>query len=423
MIVKKISRCRCCNSTTLEPFIDFGSQVLSTMFPKKNSGKHKKIPMKVVICNSCFLVQLNHNYEQTKLFNDDYGYRSGINKTMNDHLSGIVSDINSSLKLKKDDIVLDIASNDGTLLNKYKNNKIVKIGIDPIAKKLKKYYNRGTVISENFFSKEVFLKLSKNRKAKVITSIAVFYDINEPRKFISDIKNVLDNDGIWVLEQSYFPLLVKNNAYDSICHEHLTYFMIKQLNILLEEFDLRIFDLKINDMNGGSIRIFISHNNAKYVSKKTNISKIEKIEKNLLNAKATNLLKFKKDIYTQRNKLKKLVSQLTTSGKKIHVYGASTKGNIVLQFCNFKAGQIEFAADRNPEKWGRITPGTNIEIISEARSRKMLPDYYLMLPWHFREEFIKREDKYLNNGGKLIFPLPKIEVIKKNKNKIIMNKI
>jgi len=423
MLAKKINSCRCCGSTNLKSFIDFGDQVLTTMFPQKNQKNQKKIPMKVVICSYCYLVQLKHNYKLDKLFNDDYGYRSGINKTMNDHLNGIVLDIKKYIKLSEHDVVLDIASNDGTLLNKYKNKNITKIGIDPIAKKLKKFYKGNTIISDNFFSKKLFFKLSKKNKAKAISSIAVFYDISEPEKFIRDIKDILSEDGIWVLEQSYFPLLVRNNAYDSICHEHLTYFMIKQLNFLLEKYNMRIFDLKLNDMNGGSIRIFVCHKDAIYKSNTNSIKKIYKIENELLKNKASKLRQFKKRIISQRNKLIKLINKLLKSKKIIHVYGASTKGNVVLQYCNFTNRHISFAADRNEEKWGRFTPGSDIEIISEEKSRKINPDYYLVLPWHFREEFIKREYSYLKNGGKFIFPLPKIGIAKKVGSRIKMSVI
>ena len=423
MLAKKINSCRCCGSTNLKSFIDFGDQVLTTMFPQKNQKNQKKIPMKVVICSYCYLVQLKHNYKLDKLFNDDYGYRSGINKTMNDHLNGIVLDIKKYIKLSEHDVVLDIASNDGTLLNKYKNKNIIKIGIDPIAKKLKKFYKANTIISDNFFSKKLFFKLSKKNKAKAISSIAVFYDISEPEKFIRDIKDILSEDGIWVLEQSYFPLLVRNNAYDSICHEHLTYFMIKQLNFLLEKYNMRIFDLKLNDMNGGSIRIFVCHKDAIYKSNTNSIKKIYKIENELLKNKASKLRQFKKRIISQRNKLIKLINKLLRSKKIIHVYGASTKGNVVLQYCNFTNRHISFAADRNEEKWGRFTPGSDIEIISEEKSRKINPDYYLVLPWHFRKEFIKREYSYLKNGGKFIFPLPKIGIAKKVGSRIKMSVI
>ena len=270
--------------------------------------------------------------------------------------------------------------------------------------------------------KDIRITITKN-KAKVISSIAVFYDISDPEKFIKDIKEILSEDGIWVLEQSYFPLLVRNNAYDSICHEHLTYFMIKQLNFLLEKYNMRIFDLKLNEMNGGSIRVFICHKNALYKINTNSIQKINKIENELLKNKASKLRVFKKRIINQRNKLIKLVNKLRKSKKVIHVYGASTKGNVVLQYCNFTNKHIYFAADRNEEKWGRFTPGSDIEIISEEKSRQINPDYYLVLPWHFREEFIKRELSFLKNGGKFIFPLPKIEIAKKVGNRIKLRSI
>jgi NDP-4-keto-2,6-dideoxyhexose 3-C-methyltransferase len=384
---------------------------LSTEFPLVNTKKLNKIPMNVKICQSCKLVQLQHNYDLKKLYNKDYGYKSGVNRTMNDHLETITKDIEKIINFKKKDVVLDIASNDATLLKKYKNKKIVKFGIDPTIKKFKSHYPKNYLKYAGFFNRKIFEKITK-KKAMAITSIAVFYDIPEPNKFVNDISKILHRDGVWVLEQSYFPKLFFNNAYDSLCHEHLTYFIFFQINIILKKNGLRVFNIKLNEMNGGSIRFFISHNNSVYKENKRNIKKILKIEKKYLFNLKVNLKKFKNNINLSKKKLKNFIKNKIKNKKKIHIYGASTKGNIILQFCGIKKKQINFAADRNNEKWGRETPGSKIPIISEKTSRSKNPDYYLVMPWHFKSEIVKREKTFLKKGGQLIFPLPKLNIKK-----------
>jgi NDP-4-keto-2,6-dideoxyhexose 3-C-methyltransferase len=407
-----IKKCRCCKKKNFENFFDFGKMCLSTEFPPKKTRKMNKIPMNVKICTNCKLVQLQHNYDLDKLYNKDYGYKSGVNQTMNNHLESITNQIEKIVKFKKKDIVLDIASNDGTLLKKYKNNQLIKFGIDPTIKKFKSNYPKNFLTHSGFFKKEIFDKKAK-KKAKAITSMAVFYDLPDPNKFVNDISNILDKEGVWILEQSYFPKLFYNNAYDSLCHEHLTYFILKQLNIILKKNKLRVFDVKINNMNGGSIRLFIAHDRSTYKNKSKNINKILTIEKDYLLNLKNNLINFKKNINKSKNELKKFINKVINEKKIIHLYGASTKGNIILQFCELKKKQINYAADRNREKWGRITPGSKIPIISEKSSRSKKPDYYLVMPWHFKKEILKREFLFLKNGGKLIFPLPKLHIYSK----------
>lgn len=407
-----IKKCRCCNNKNLERFLNFGKMCLSTEFPPSGTKRSNKIPMDVIICKSCKLIQLRHNYELKKLYNENYGYKSGVNKTMNNHLKGITKDIEKIVKLEKNDLVLDIASNDGTLLKKYKNKNIIRFGIDPTIKKFKSEYPKNFLKHPGFFSKSAFEKKTK-KKAKCITSIAVFYDLPNPNDFVKDISRILHDKGIWIIEQSYFPKLFFNNAYDSLCHEHLTYFTYYQLNLILKKNNLRVFDMKLNEMNGGSIRFFIAKENSKFKNRIKNINKINKIEKKYFSNLDINLRNFKKNIFNSKRGLQIFIKKVQKKNKLIHLYGASTKGNIILQFCNISNKQIGFAADRNEEKWGRETPGSRIPIISEKSSRSKKPNYYLVMPWHFKKEIQKRESKFLKAGGKLVFPLPKLNVISK----------
>ena len=409
MKFNKISKCRSCNSKKLKFFFNFGLMELSTYFPEKNSSKKESVPLEVIYCQICKLFQLNHNYELKKLFNNDYGYRSGINKSMKAHFQTIINDIQKKIKLKKNDIFLDIASNDGTLLSMIKKNGLKKIGIDPTIRKYKKFYKKDIKTSAKFFSSKNYLSLDKN-KVKLITSIAVFYDVHNPNLFIKDVSNIIRKDGIWILEQSYLPSIIKNLAFDSICHEHVTYFTLKQLNIILSNNNLRVIDCTLNEMNGGSIRFFIASKESYLKVNKDNINKIKNIESIFYKNLKKKMDKFKQKILDNKIQLLTILKKLKAKNKKIHVYGASTKGNVLLQYFNINKSYIDFISDRNPRKNNHYTPGTKIKIISESKSRKLLPDYYFVLPWHFKHEILKRENKIRKKGCKFIFPLPKLKV-------------
>ena len=411
MKYKKISHCRLCYSNKVKKIIDFGSICCSSIFPYKNLNYKKITPMIFAVCNNCNLAQLLHNYNLKELYNDNYGYRSGINPAMCKHLGGITSDIKKIVKFKKGDYALDIASNDGTLLKSYKFLGLKYVGIDPTISRFKKFYPKNFKIKSTFFSKQKYLNLSKRKKAKSITTIAVFYDIIKPSSFVSDIKDILREDGIWVMEQSYLPLLLRDNAYDSICHEHLTYFTLKQINYLCSKNDLRIFKTSLNSMYGGSIRIFICHKKSKYKTDYKSIQKCKKLETKFVNSKY--LLKFRNKIKLLSSRLNFVIKRFKKEKKIIHVYGASTKGNIILQYSKIDKKDISFAADRNPLKWNRKMPGSDIPIISEKTSRSKKPDFYLVLPWYFKKVFINREKKFLSKGGRLIFPLPNVEIVSK----------
>ena len=412
MKIKRISKCRCCKSKKLKKFLDFGKMSLTTEFPK-NSNTSKKITMELIICNNCRLFQLRHNYELKKLYNEDYGYKSGINKSMHSHLEDIAKQAEKKVILNNKDIILDIASNDGTLLKKYKNSKVIKFGIDPTIKKFQKYYPKNYLKFPGFFEKNIYNKITNYKKSKIITSIAVFYDLQNPVKFIKDIKSILDKKGIWVLEQSYFPLLIKNNAYDSICHEHLSYFMHRQLNLLLKKEKLKIIDVSFNTMNGGSVRFFITHEDSEYKVNGKNLSKVLNIENKIFSNFSKTKNQFRKNIINSKKKLIYLINKLNKKNKIIHIYGASTKGNVIIQFCRLTKKMIPYAVERNSEKFGRYTPCSFIPIISEKRSRALNPDFFLVMPWHFKKEIVSREKLFLNKGGKLIFPLPNIHMIGK----------
>jgi hypothetical protein len=397
--------------------MDLGVQALSGRFPSQSEPNPPRAPLKLVKCdnsrspNWCGLLQLKHTVPPEEMYSHSYGYRSGVNQTMRTHLKGIVQRVEEIADLKSGDVVLDIGSNDATLLKCYETKGLKKIGIDPTGEQFSEYYADDTELVSDYFTASSYLSASPDRKAKVITSIAMFYDLETPLKFVEDIRQSLDPEGIWVFEQSYMPTMLKLNSFDTICHEHLEYYALKQIDWMLKKNELRIFDVEFNDINGGSFRVYSCHSKSAIRSNEKAVeSALHSEEKSGLDSTLP-YRAFKERVLHVRDELYRLLSAEKAKGKSIYIYGASTKGNVLLQFCNIDSTLITAAADRNPEKWGRQTPATEIPIISEEEARKAKPDYFLVLPWHFRREFIQRERAFLSRGGRFIFPLPDIEIV------------
>lgn len=412
-VFKKINSCRICNDKNLINIIDLKKQYIQGSFEKENHPQtvKTKIPLQLVICKKCSLVQTKHTVSPDALY-ENYWYKSGVNFTMTDHLLKLAKESKKILKNKNKKIkILDIGCNDGTLLRSFPKT-FIKVGIDPsqIAKKLKS--ENLTIINDFFPSKNILLKY-KNNKFDLITSIAMFYDIQDPTNFVNNIKNILNENGIWIFELSYLVDMLKLNSYDTICHEHLEYYSITALNYLMKKTDMKIFKIQFNEINGGSIRCYVTHSSNQNYDNKNNLNVIKKTLKKEANLKINTTIpykKFFKRIIKIKHELNELIRNIKKNKKIVHIYGASTKGNTIIQWQGINDKIIEFAADRNPQKWGAKTIGSNIKIISEEKSKKMSPDYYLVLPWHFKKEFLKREKFFMNNGGKMIFPLPKIKI-------------
>ena len=314
--------------------------------------------------------------------------------------------------LKKNDQVLDIASNDATLLNSYKKKNIIKVGVDPILKKYKKFYKNIDFKIPSLFSKEIIFKNKIYKKFKIITACAVFYDMQDPNKFLKEISHLIDpKSGIFYLEFQDLLSVIKYNLFDTICHEHIEYYSLNVVKKMLKKNNLKLINAQKNNINGGSLSLIISHKEGRYKLNNAQINRLVKEENkyNLSNKKT--FLNFYKKINNIKKTLNELISNLLKKGNKIHGYGASTKGNVLLQYFELTNKQIPFIADRNPEKNNFFTPGTKIKIINENKSRSMFPDYYLVLPWHFKKEILKREKVIRRKGTKFIFPLPKLRII------------
>jgi NDP-4-keto-2,6-dideoxyhexose 3-C-methyltransferase len=307
------------------------------------------------------------------------------------------------------DLALDIGCNDGTLLRSYKLSGLRRIGFEP-AKNLVEDARRETdYIFNDFFGFDQFRKKFPDSKAKIVTSIAMFYDLDDPTTFVIDVSKILDPNGVWVIQQNYLPTMLEQNGFDNIGHEHLTYYSLQTLDTLLNEQDLEIFDVETNQVNGGSFRTYISHRDRFPV--RESVAGLKQYEKKLFSRRPSIYIEFAKNVRMVGSQLRMFVTKEARDGKRIYVYGASTRGNTILQYCKLNHDLIEKATDANPEKWGRKTPGTGIPIVSKEEARKDKPDYFLVLPHHFLDEIRRQENDYLRSGGKFIVPLPKFRIV------------
>ena len=407
---KEINKCRIGGSANLVDVLSLGTQYLTGVFPKSQSEKITAGPVDLVWCPDSGLLQMKQSYSLDEMYGDNYGYRSGLNVSMVKHLQKKIKTLENLAKPSNKDLVIDIGSNDATSLKAY-SGKFRKVGIDPTGKKFKEYYTDDLTLIPDFFTAEKFNSIFPNEKAKIITSIAMFYDLEDPKSFVTDIGKCLDDEGIWHFEQSYMPSMLRTNSYDTICHEHLEFYSLKVVNELLEKCGLRIIEVQMNDINGGSFAVTACKKYASFISNKPIINWLLEQEKLMGLDTLKPYKEFAERMVEHKKNLTTLVKALVADGKKVFGYGASTKGNVLLQYCEFTSKEIPFIAEVNTEKFGSFTPGSNIPIISEKEALEMKPDYFLVLPWHFKNNILSREEVYMTNGGKFIFPLPEIEIV------------
>ena len=406
----EIEKCRISGSRNLITVLSLGEQELTGVFPRSKSENITRGPLDLVWCPDSGLLQMKQSYSLNEMYGDNYGYRSGLNASMVRHLTNKVKMLEKMVKLSDSDLVIDIGSNDATTLKAY-SGKHKKVGIDPTGKKFIDYYSADIDLIPDFFSAAIFKNNFPNEKAKIITSIAMFYDLEHPADFVRDIEACLADDGIWHFEQSYMPSMLRTNSYDTICHEHLEFYSFKVVKNLLESCGMRILDVQMNAINGGSFAITACKQSAPFLSNLPIINWMLQQEDDMGLDTPKPYREFEERVYRHRKNLVELIEALVSDGKKIFGYGASTKGNVLLQFCGLGTEHIPFIAEVNDQKFGAYTPGTYIPIISESEARAMKPDYFLVLPWHFKHSILERERDYLSNGGKFIFPLPEIEIV------------
>jgi hypothetical protein len=406
-----LKKCRISGSTNLIPILSLGEQFLTGVFPKSPDTKITKGPLELVWSPESQLVQLNHSYDLGEMYGENYGYRSGLNQSMVSHLTSKINNLERKANLQSGDCVIDIGSNDATSLKAYKTAGLKRLGVDPTGKKFSGFYTDGIQLIPDFFpSKEVRDKVG-NSKVKIITSIAMFYDLEDPIAFARAIHDNLDNQGIWHFEQSYMPSMLRLNSYDTICHEHIEYYTLYNIKYILDRADMKIVDVQMNSINGGSFAVTAAKKGSSISANDVLINWLMEEELKMGFDTPKPFRDFEERVYKHRQSLRALIDALNSDNKTILGYGASTKGNVVLQFCNFTGKDIKAIVEVNEEKFDCYTPGTLIPIVSEAEAAKMKPDYYLVLPWHFKDGIIRREQEFLSKGGKLIFPFPEIEII------------
>ncbi len=402
-----IQQCRLCAGARLEAVLHLGEQSLTGVFPAHHGVPLTKGPLTLVRCGECGLVQLLHSFAPAELYGAHYGYRSSLNAAMVAHLREKAAWLQSLAPLDPGECVVDIGCNDGTSLGFYPANTL-RVGFDPSAEKFRPRYPAGVFLHTDFFSRRAFQSAHPGQSARLVTSIAMFYDLEDPLSFVREVAAILHPEGLWHLEQSYLPAMLRANAYDTVCHEHLEYYGLEQIRWMAERAGLKIVHVAENNVNGGSFAVTLAHAASTHPSATSEVDAMLATERGMgLDAFAD----FRSRIEQHREELLATLRDLRDRGQRVIGYGASTKGNVILQYCGITPELLPCIAEVNEEKFGCVTPGSHIPIISEAEARARRPDCFLVLPWHFREGIVKREAEFLRNGGRLLFPLPSIEFV------------
>jgi len=407
---KKLDKCRICGNVHLERVLDLGEQMLTGVFPRDKGAKVTTGPLRLVKCVGdaavCGLLQLEHSYDLGEMYGENYGYRSGLNASMVAHLHAKVTRIKGLVTLNQGDLVVDIGSNDSTTLQAYPPG-LNLVGIDPTGVKFSAYYPAHVKLIPDFFSSQLLKDKFPGRKAKVVTSFSMFYDLEAPMDFMGEVHEVLADDGIWVFEQSYMPTMLETNSYDTVCHEHLEFYALRQIQWMAERVGFKLLDVEFNDVNGGSFSVTA----AKSQGKVTVLPAVQKIL-DQENDKGLDTLQpyqeFAVRVARAKRDLVDFISKAHAEGKAVAALGASTKGNVLLQYCELTQKEIAFVGEVNADKFGSYTPGTWIPIIAEDELLAKRLDYLIVLPWHFRKFFVNNKKL---SGMNLVFPLPTIEVI------------
>jgi NDP-4-keto-2,6-dideoxyhexose 3-C-methyltransferase len=417
VLYSPIDKCRICGNESLDPLLDLGELALTGVFPKRADEPVPRGPLQLVKCagsgddESCGLVQLRHSYDGTQMYGQNYGYRSGLNRSMVDHLAQLADRIKDRVSMESGDVILDIGSNDSTLLRFLNAPGVSSIGMDPSGPKFSSFYPPHIQLVPDFFSGRRFTHEAGGKKAKIVTSIAMFYDIEAPLDFVRQIAEILHPRGVWVFEQSYLPLMIERNAYDTVCHEHIEYYAFRQIEWMASRAGLKIIDVELNDVNGGSFAVTAALAGSDYIPNEAALNRLRTREAELGLAGSTIYDDFRHRVFDHKERLSQWLCTQMDRQRLVLGYGASTKGNVLLQFCGITSNQLAYIAEVNPDKFGSFTPGTTIPIIPEEEARAMDPACFLVFPWHFRDNTVRREGNFLREGGTLVFPLPELEEV------------
>jgi NDP-4-keto-2,6-dideoxyhexose 3-C-methyltransferase len=409
---KEIEACRICGNKQLAQVLDLGTQTLTGVFPRTRAQVVTEGPLRLVKCigspDACGLLQLQHTYDLSELYGDNYGYRSGLNPAMVRHLQGKVRKILDLITLPDGALIIDIGANDSTTLQAFPKEGTVLVGVDPTGSKFREYYPEHIRLIPDFFSADRVRRDLGDRKASVITSFSMLYDLERPLEFVREIRALLDSEGVWVFEQSYMPTMLRRNSYDTVCHEHLEYYGLKQIKWMLDRAGLKVVDVEFNDVNGGSFSVAAAPvESARSQSPQVDAILEAEVREGLDTLEPYEA--FANRVVESRTSLLEFLERTKKSGNSIYGLGASTKGNVLLQYCRITESDIRKIGEVNSNKFGSFTPGTGVPIVSEDEVLASNADYLLVLPWHFRE-FFQNSPKL--SGRNLIFPLPNLEVVR-----------
>lgn len=406
---KSINACRICGNTDLRQVLDLGEQALTGVFPKNTNTPITSGPLKLVKCvgdSTCGLLQLAHSYSLDEMYGENYGYRSGLNPSMVAHLKSKIDKIKALNLLRKHDIIIDIGSNDATTLKQYNIPDCTLVGIDPTGSKFSQHYPLSIDLIPDFFSSNIFKERYGEQKAKVITSFSMFYDLEDPMSFMSEVAAILDDNGIWVFEQSYMPLMLSTNSYDTVCQEHLEYYSLRQITWMTERLGLKVVDVERNQINGGSFSVTVQKT-AGQLEVTPAVQEMIDSENEQGLGDIEIYTEFAGHVRQSKQTLLQFLQDAKRSGKRIAALGASTKGNVILQYCGIDKSLIEVIGEINPDKFGSFTPGTHIPIVDEKEVIAGNPDYIIVLPWHFKDYF-ESQKRYAELN--LVYPLPELSI-------------
>ncbi len=410
-----VKGCRICGNRKLLEVLDLGVQALTGIFPVNREQSVAQGPLKLVKCTDeagcCGLLQLAHSYDLDAMYGTNYGYRSGLNQSMVSHLHGKIQKILGLADLSGNPVALDIGSNDGTTLRAYSDTGFDLVGIDPTADKFRRYYPDKVTVVPEFFSAATYLNAARGRKARIVTSFSMFYDLEDPIAFMREVVEILENNGLWVFEQSYMPTMLERNSYDTVCHEHLEYYALAQVKWMSDRVGLRIVDVEFNETNGGSFSVVAAKLSSNY-PEFPGLRKLLDREREAGLDGPEPYRAFAARAAASREELRTFFSRANASGRRVAGLGASTKGNVLLQYCGLSGRELYAIGEVNEDKFGRFTPGSLIPIRPEQELFEDEPDFFLVLPWHFREFFLR---KYKPKKAALVFPLPKLDVVPRSR--------